>query len=426
MFPFQSNREDRPWFLALIVIALVEAAIFFASSWFQGDGHFAMPIDRLRCQNAFVRNPLVPFSIGAALLALTAIWVYQLTARLTDCLGGALAAGLLLANGHIVFKYLAGMQTGLFLALAIGGLLGLAAWLQEEWPVGQWLGLLLLAAAALTRPEGAAITVAVFIVLLFRRDQTPSLPAWKVLISLVPFVFWLASMKLLSGTCRVSFGVLTPTPLGFWDSIERGGQTLVASASHFTGLQAAMGILALFGGALALLVEVRARRAAAGSLVFAAWVACFASVTILSAIFGDHRQSVVTLLVLAVPLGILGAKRLAHLFPAYEESAFKAFGLALLLLTIPTLLTQSAEYGKRKAGPRTERTKNVSELPMFAQKPPTQDLVVSQVDLGTTTILTLTVPPGFQVEQIQSDAEETSGGLRAVKIELVKQAEAGD
>ncbi len=104
---------------------------------------------------------VVAKALGVAALAVVAIGLHQLLLPIWGR-RPALAATLLVAlSGNMVWFALSGMETMLFLAL---GMLGLLVYRQERW---LWLGAVL-GLMALTRPEGLALAAAIGVVELWR------------------------------------------------------------------------------------------------------------------------------------------------------------------------------------------------------------------------------------------------------------------
>ena len=60
------------------------------------------------------------FLLGGALWALAAIWVYQLARRMMGGHFAAITVALVLANGHLLWNFLSGMETGLVAVLLLG------------------------------------------------------------------------------------------------------------------------------------------------------------------------------------------------------------------------------------------------------------------------------------------------------------------
>ncbi len=349
MFPYKTNSEDRPWFAAFAAIVLTQTFVilfslknqgadaFTPQSGFLDEGLFPTSVPSISPFLAAIKalllgldaSPTVSvqilFSLGVLLLIVSAIWVYQLTARLTNCLGGAVAGLLFLANGEIISAYLTPSPDGWLCTLVLGTALGLAAWQQEESVVGQHLGLLSAALAPITHPIGMILPVLVIALALLRRERQTQLP----IVGLMLMVFPLISMELATLKASGSAWPSGSTPML---SIHAMAEALDKFVSNDLPSLFVPGMLALvlFGGALSAVQDGRARRPGIASLLFALWLLC--PVVLLTLRLESHL-----LIVVGIPLAIVGAHRVASVFHQHEESVLKAIGLALGLLSLPGL-----------------------------------------------------------------------------------------
>ncbi len=410
MFPFESEKEDRPWFLLLALVALAQAAGLLAVAWFAAGGHFMLPLDDSYIHLQYARmiaadSPLVytrgmapsggmtsplyvlilapmhflgiggakgafmAFALGAALWALLPIWVYQLTKRLSNSLCGSVAGGLVLANGHLLWNFLSGMETGLFTVIIVGAVLGAQVWWQGEKPYGRLIMLACLALLPLVRPEGAVLLVAAAIILLRRRGEHPSVPLWLVVACFLPLVVWLVLLQVATGDWRPAGlaikGLMSQPSMTLVEKFGYGAETLagVAGKFYFNTIPDALyaqfkgdsfmpyvpiglGILALLGGAYLLVTEWRTGRPAGGSFLALAWVLGLASLSASLLPFIHQQRYVAPYTVLAIILAVVAIRRIAMLFQQHEDNVVKALGLGLLLASAPSLPFWMAEYGR--------------------------------------------------------------------------------
>ncbi|MBI3244734.1 MAG: hypothetical protein HYZ49_20850 [Chloroflexi bacterium] len=103
-------------------------------------------------------------ALGLASLAVVGVAVYLLLSPAWKSLPALITALLIVLSGHMIWFALSGMETVMFLALA---LLALLAYRSEHWV---WLGVLL-GLLPLTRPEGLALAAAIGVVELWRHKR---------------------------------------------------------------------------------------------------------------------------------------------------------------------------------------------------------------------------------------------------------------
>src|SRR5690606_22729994 len=80
-----------------------------------------------------------------------------------------------------------------------------------------------------------------------------------------------------------------------------------------------LGVMALLGGGWALLSEWRGRRIGAASFLFVVWLGGLASVAASRIPFIHNLRYLVPWTMLAIPLAVLGIRRLSALFKSHEE-----------------------------------------------------------------------------------------------------------
>ncbi len=410
MFPFESDREDRPWFLALALVALAEVAVLAGLSWKIAGGHFMLPLDDsyIHLQYAKqlaagdplvytkgmnpsggmtspayvlllapamllglngVKGAMVAFLAGALLWTLLPIWVYQLTKRLTNCLCGAVAAGLVLANGHLLWNFLSGMETALFTTLLVGGILAAQVWWQDERPYSRAVLAAALCLLPLTRPEGALLSMLLLAILLMRKNDSPRLPAYLPVAGLLPLLGWFLILKGATGDWRPAGltikGVMSHPQLSGMDRLAVVSETLAAIVTRFHAnlvpdrayaafkgmdsmpyIPPGLGILAMLGAGFLVIFEWRAKRFAGGTLLALAWIGGLVSVAASWLPFIHQQRYLAPWTVLAVVLALVAVRRIAQLFQQLEEPVTKVLGLALLVVSLPSLGFWMTEYGR--------------------------------------------------------------------------------
>lgn len=410
MFPFELEKEDRRWALLFVAIAVAEVVVLFVMGWKLADGHFMFPLDdayihlqyaaQMLRDGPLIYTPgmspsggmtsplyvllLVPlhavglhgakaafasFLFGAVLWALLPIWVYQLAKRLTTSRCAPFAAGLVLANGHLLWTFLSGMETGLFTILVVGAVLSAAVWWQSERVYARYVFLACLGMLPLVRPEGAAVTIVALGVVLLRRGQEPRLSAVSILVSLLPFVVWLGVLELATGDWRpagLTVKGLSAYPyMGLAERIAFAGDTLAHIATRFyfntipdpvyaafkgtdtmPYVPAGLILLTAFGAGWIVVTEWRTGRAEASMFLALVWVVGLCSLCASRLPFVHHQRYLAPWTVPAILLGIVAVHRLAQLFQQHEERAAQAVAGALIVLSLPSLGFWIPEYGR--------------------------------------------------------------------------------
>lgn len=410
MFPFETDRQDRPWFLLLAGTALAEVIILFAVMWHTAAGHFMLPLDDSYIHLQYARqlaageplvythgmapsggmtSPLysllltpalflgldgargafVAFLFGAALWMLLPIWVYQLTTRLANCLCGLVAAALVLANGHILWNFLSGMETALFTMLALGAALAAQCWWQAERPYARVMFVACLALLPLARPEGILLVLLAIAIVLLRRGAAPRLSIVPLLAALVPFAIWLCILRIATGDWRPAgltvkgltahpildwpdrFGILFET----WSAIAfKFHANLVPDPAYaaFKGtislpyIPVGVGLLAATGGAMLVVMEWRVGRPAGGTLTALTWIVGLASIGASALPFIHQQRYLAPWTVFALILAVTAIRRIGQLFQQLEEPVIKALAIALAVISFPSLGFWMAEYGR--------------------------------------------------------------------------------
>ncbi len=410
MIPYRLDPADRPAILWLACLAAAQAVVVLLAGWFGAGGHFMLPLDdsyihlqyaRMAAGGQFLvytpgmdpsggmtapgyvllllpvfwlglegaRAAFCAFLLGAGLWVLLACWVYQLAATLLDRAAGLLAALLVLANGHLLWHSLSGMETALFTVLLTGALLALARWWTREETAARPLLLLCLALLPLVRPEGAAITLAVAAVLLCRRGEAPRLPVLPVLLTLLPFLAWLYILHIATGSWRPAglivkgmqehpyllpvhrFGIMTDT---LWRALFLFYNNIVPDTAYAQFKQTqflpyvpvGLSLLVALGIGFALSDTWRTRRFGAWVLITLVFLLGIASLLGTYLPFVHQQRYLAPWTVPAILLAVLAARELAGLLHRGEGAAFRAIGAALVLFSLPTLLFWTSEYGR--------------------------------------------------------------------------------
>ncbi len=409
MFPFETDPDDRKWFVGLALVAFVQAVVVAAVSWNLAGGHFMLPLDDSYIHLQYARqlaagSPLVytegaapsggmtsplyvlllspalalgfdgvrgaaaAFAFGVLQWMLLPVWTYQLTKRLSHCLPGAIAGGLVLANGHLLWNFLSGMETGVYTLLLLGGVLGAHAWWQAGRPHGRLVALAAVALLPLVRPEGVLLAVAGLAVALRRGRQSPAIPAPLFLLGFLMLGGWLAILWVATGDWRpagLTIKGLSSAPYYGWaDRFAVMGDTLAGivrfhanlvpddAYAAFKGttslpyLAPGLAVAGLFGAGMLVVGESRDGRPAGGTLLVLAWLLGLASVAASGLPFIHQQRYLAPYTVLLVVLGVVGLWRLSQLFQQHEETALKAVGLALLVASLPSLVFWTAEHGR--------------------------------------------------------------------------------
>ncbi|MEO8376313.1 MAG: hypothetical protein ABI579_01470 [Candidatus Sumerlaeota bacterium] len=410
MFPFSIDREDRRALLILILIALLEACLLFAVAWKMAGGHFMLPLDDAYIHLQYARQaahgePLiythgmqasggmtspfyvllltpamlagltgvkgafVSFILGALLWMLLTIWTYQLAKRLTNSTCAMIAAALLLANGHLLWCSLSGMETGLFSVLVVGAILAAQTLWRTEQKHARVLLIACLALLPITRPEGALVSLAILIVLLLRKGEHPRIPMLIPVIALLPFALWLGLLKYATGDWRpaglVIKGLTSHPYMRCTDALRIASETLSAIATRFyanqipddayakfKGFQSmpyvpvGLGFVAALGAGFCIVTEFRARRFGGGSFLAIVWLAGLCSVAGSWLPFIHQQRYLAPWTPLAILLAMVAVRRIAQLFQQLEQTAIVAAGGALVLVSIPSLGFWMTEYGR--------------------------------------------------------------------------------
>lgn len=398
------------WELLLAALALLQAVALAVVSFMLADRHFMLPLDDSYIHLQYARmmaagQPLVyttgmtssggmtsplyvmlltpalwiglggvkgaaaAFALGTVVWMAIPIVVGRLAGLLAGPLAGRIAGLLVLANGHLLWNALSGMETGVYTLLILGAVWGIACWLREELPAGRTLAIGCLAMLPLIRPEGLYLTGAAILLAVLRRGDGPRLGIIPLLLTILPFLGWLAILRIGTGDWRpagLTIKGLSAQP--YFNLSEKAAyatETLsrVAMKFHanvipdplyagFKGdpnlpyMPAGLGLLAALGAGFLLVGEWRSRRPAAGVYTVAAWVLGLGTVAASMLPFIHQQRYLAPYTALAIVLAMVALARLAQLFKQHEETSLRAAGIGLLLVSLPSVPFWMVEYGR--------------------------------------------------------------------------------
>lgn len=317
-----------------------------------------------------VKGALAAFLLGVPLFAAGAFLCHRLTTALTGHSGlGYLALALFALNGHAAWAFFSGMETGLFTVLLLGVFAGQAAWFGEERRGGLVFSIACAALLPLARPEGAGIVLLLILLSLFRRRGPTPLSPLGYLPGLALFAIWIVLLGLATGTWKPSGaatkGLFSDPETTPWIALRLVGQNLAAIATDFFAnripdpaytafkgnpvmpyVALGLGFLAVFGGGSAIITDWRTRRPSLPSLMAILWLAGLLSVTASRYPFIHHQRYLVPWSVLAIPLAMLGIRRISALFGQNDGPAAGALGLLLAATALPAVPWWAAEFGR--------------------------------------------------------------------------------
>ncbi|CAN5451633.1 hypothetical protein BH09SUM1_BH09SUM1_06390 [soil metagenome] len=410
MFPFEFERDERRWLIGLPVAALLQAILLFIVSWKIAGGHFMFPLDDsyIHLQYARmaakglplvytpgmapsggmtsplfvllltpfqliglhgVKGALASFALGTMCWMLLPIWMMQLASRLTNKTGGAIAALLTLANGHLLWNFMSGMETGLFTLLLVGAALAAQTWWQSERYHARAMLIATLALLPLARPEGAIFSIIMIALVLFRRGQQPRLSIFALLLTLAPFALWLLTLRAATGDWRpagLRTKSLSATPYIDWTAafaqfsesfsalFTRFYQNVIPDPRYaqFKGyaqmpyVPVAMLPLALLGAGFCVIMEWRSGRPAGGAFAALAWIGGLAAICTSLIPFAHQQRYPAPFTPLAIVLAVVALRRIAQLFQQLEKTALHAAATGLLIASAPSLGFWISEHGR--------------------------------------------------------------------------------
>ncbi|MBI1291015.1 hypothetical protein GC173_07185 [bacterium] len=410
MFPLSVDPAERRALLAITLLALAEALILFVISFSVAGNHFMFPLDDAYIHLQYARmlahgdllvytpgampsggmtSPLfvallaplfvvgvtgtkaafASFALGAGLWALANVWLHQIARRK---FGDQMAVGasvLMLTNGHLLWNFLSGMETGLVALLLLGVVASAWLWWHEEKPGARLALFAFLALLPLARPEGAVAIIALGIVILLRRGERPRLSLLTLALCAVPFVLWLATLRIGTGDWRpagVAVKSLAAAPVAGWaEKLGFAAQSFWAIQARFlfnvvpddgwaafVGTETlpyfppGFGLLILAGFGLLVMGETRSGKPGAGLLLALLWLGTLGAACTGLFTFAHHQRYLAPATPLAILMGCAALRRLAQLFQQLENTARRAMILGLALASLPSLAWWAVEHGR--------------------------------------------------------------------------------
>lgn len=294
------------------------------------------------------------WTLLALLWLATLAMVHGLAATMDGRGAGLTAALLLLANGRVAASVWRGTESALFSAGMLLAVYGLHRWASRTsekrapgpWP---WLAWAATAALGLTRPEGLALAAVAALVVTWRanRGLTGLLQALGWWVSLAPGLALLGLNHAATGSwaanAQMADSLLT-------DPFASAGETLAAFAGHWVALWSPDGAggalllaFALVGASAGLMAQVQ-RGHGDGVTLAALWTIAGAAWACTETAPGVGFDAHLPLVILLATLGIGETARLWRTRAAPVQALL---GVALVLLTAPSLLTWGHEHSER-------------------------------------------------------------------------------
>jgi len=309
------------------------------------------------------------YLLGAGFWALTNVWVYQIARRLMGDPAALVATVLMLTNGHLLWHFHSGMETGMVAAMFVGIAGAALAWWQTERPAARLLLLALLALLPLARPEAGSAIPALALVVLLRKGERPRLSLIAILLCAVPFLCWLAILHLATGDWRpagmIVKGLGGAPVAGPMEKLAFAAGTLQAiffrylmnvvpdeNWAAFVGTDSlpyfapGLGLLILAGFGLQLAGETRGGRPGAGMLIALMWLGSLAAVCTGLFPFSHHQRYLATVGPLGILLAAGALRKLSQVFQQQENTVRRAITVGLVLAGMPSLLWWAGEHGR--------------------------------------------------------------------------------
>lgn len=393
----------------VVALALALAAATLGSAWEGAGGHFMLPLDdsyihlqyarMLASGHPYVFSPgdapsggatspgwvlcLAPifllggkgvvgaiwaYALSSAILAGSALVVRDLASRLASPAAGLFGAVLFLLNGHLLWNFLSGMETGLFTFLILVSLTGLVRWREDG--SGGWgrIACGALAMLPLTRPEGFIVLATVVTWMAIRGDDSPRRWVFRGALLAVPGLLNLAALSVLTGEWkpagmiakgmmdRVDIGLgtklwmmtdtLLAMPLRFYRNIvPDDGFAMFKGTDYMPYVPVGLPLVAFLGGVGACLSELRRRELGAAGLVFAVWMAGVLGLCAAGIPFIHQQRYAAPWTALVVVLGCVSVCRLCQAVkvPSATEPVVLS---AMVLLSLPSVPYWVLEYGR--------------------------------------------------------------------------------
>lgn len=401
---------DRRSLLPLLLAALIGPVLCLASVWFTSGGHFVLPLDdsyihlqyaRMVAEGApftyapgsaasggatsplwvlllspffllglgGVKGAAAAFLLGAALWPVAVVLTWWTARSIATPSVGLMAGWAVALNGHLLWNFCSGMETGLFAVLVLWAIATAQRFIQSESRMARRCFFAALLLLPLARPEGFGLVLVAFAWLFFRRGEKPRIAAWWALLALLPGILWLILLRQITGEWKpaglIAKGLLdrpdlSPmTKLGiaaehfqaiffrfYQNQIPDDGYALFKGTSTLPYVPVVLLPLALFGAGWAMLADLRSRAPGAMTLLGLLWLAGLFALCVSAIPFIHQQRYLAPWTPLAIIAAAVGIRRLAALFQQQELNATRALGFLFLVLTLPTLPFWIAEFGR--------------------------------------------------------------------------------
>jgi hypothetical protein len=411
MVAFSVEQGERAPLLVVALLAGLMSVALAAVSWSLADNHFMFPLDdayihlqyakQLAAGQPLIYTPganlsggmtsplfvllLAPaflvglsgakgaafsFLLCTAIWVLGNVWLHQFVRRLFEApLLAWLASALLLGNGHAVWTYHSGMETGLMATLYIGVALAAHTWWTTQATWARLTLFALLALLPLVRPEGLLAIGAVGLVVLLRKGDTPRLSLFTLALCVVPFLFWLATLQVATGSWKPAGATvksLLSAPFGtpaqklalvgetlsalstryFWNLSPHEGWSTFKGRDHFPYFPLGVPLLMLVGFGFSLAGERLGNRSSSPMLVALLWLLALLAVATSIIPFTHHARYVAPAIPLGIALACVAVRRVCQLFQQLEIPAQRAFLAGALVAALPSLGYWIPEHGR--------------------------------------------------------------------------------
>lgn len=395
----------------VVALALLLAAACAASAWFIAGGHFMLPLDDSYIHLQYARqlahlevfaythgadpsggatSPLwiillapffllglkgvlgavAAFGVGTAIWTVSSVLVGRIALRATESASAGFAASLLfMLNGHLLWNFVNGMETGPFALLVLVAIHSYSEWDRDQHRHHLRRLLIALALLPICRPEGFLLSGAALVVVAMRRGSVlPSPKFWPVFI---PGLTWLATLKWLTGEWKPSGllakGLMERSDIGFVTKFQIMAETLVAIPTRFYRniipddgyalfkgtdfmpyVPAGLAFLALAAGVLLVADDLRRKRPGIATFALTIWMVGLASLAISGLPFIHQQRYLVPWTPIIILLAMIGICKIASHLKAPSGSTFGAAAV-FMLLSLPSVPYWVIEFGRNSS-----------------------------------------------------------------------------
>ncbi len=393
----------------LVGMAALLSAATLASMWQGTGGHFMLPLDdsyihlqyarMLASGHPYVYSPgglpsggatspgwvlvLAPaflagakgvlgavwsYALCTAILALSALTLRSLVARLASPAAGFLAGAMFLCNGHLLWNFLSGMETGLFTLVILLAVRGLSGWQEKGSAHWRRIGLGALAFLPLVRPEGFIVLAASWLWLVHQPRGSARHWVFRGALLAVPGLLHLAALSALTGEWkpagmiakglmdRVDIGLgtklwmmtdtLVAMPLRFYRNVvPDDGFALFKGTDYMPYAPLGLPLVAFAAGIAAWVEELRRRDLGTASLAFGIWMAGLGALCAAGIPFIHQQRYAAPWTALVIVLACVGIHRL-RTAARLPERSLHVILLAFLVLSLPSVPYWVLEYGR--------------------------------------------------------------------------------